>query len=98
MSKRAKNLGFVLWNVLLGVLGTFVLIYCIFGFYGFISPPNSIERFRAACALFGYLLLWIFGNVLLIRGRSVREQILLWLGSLLIIILVLILVLRLLIR
>lgn len=94
MKKRTKNIGFVLWNVLLGVIGTYVMIYCIFGFYGFMSPPKTIDQIRAAFLMLGYLVLWIVGNAMLIRGRIVRDQILLWLCSLLIISPVLIFVLR----
>lgn len=59
-----------LFNIALGIPTPYVLIYLIFGFYGFMSPPTMHERYMAAGALCIYVLIWFIGNYMSLRKED----------------------------
>ncbi|MBP1964631.1 hypothetical protein [Paenibacillus aceris] len=65
-----KFTAYWLFNIVLGIPTPFVMIYLIFGFYGFMAPSTTHEKYMAAGALLVYLIVWLFGNLLILRKED----------------------------
>ncbi|MGO4270164.1 hypothetical protein AB4Z22_10010 [Paenibacillus sp. TAF58] len=65
-----KFIAYWLFNIGLGIPTPYVLIYLIFGFYGFMSPPTIQARYMAAGVLCFYLLVWFVGNYMCLRKED----------------------------
>lgn len=65
-----KFTAYWLFNIVLGIPTPYVMIYLIFGFYGFMSPSTTHEKYMAAGALLVYLFIWLFGNLLILRKED----------------------------
>ncbi|MDQ0902462.1 MULTISPECIES: hypothetical protein [unclassified Paenibacillus] len=65
-----KFIAYWLFNIGLGIPTPYVLIYMIFGFYGFMSPPSMQDRYMAAGVLCVYLLVWFIGNYMCLRKED----------------------------
>ncbi|NOV02835.1 hypothetical protein GC097_22790 [Paenibacillus sp. LMG 31457] len=65
-----KFTAYWLFNIVLGIPTPFVLIFMIFGFYGFMAPSSINDKYMAAGSLLVYLLIWLFGNLLILRKED----------------------------
>ncbi|MEC0270949.1 hypothetical protein [Paenibacillus anseongense] len=65
-----KFTAYWLFNIVLGIPTPYVLIYMIFGFYGFMAPSSTEQKYMATGALLLYLLVWLFGNLLTLRKED----------------------------
>ncbi|OPH59275.1 hypothetical protein BC351_20375 [Paenibacillus ferrarius] len=65
-----KFMAYWLFNLILGIPTPHVLIYTIFGFYGFMARPAAQERYMAIAALCIYVLVWVVGNYIVLRKED----------------------------
>ncbi|MDD9271115.1 hypothetical protein ACFPES_29115 [Paenibacillus sp. GCM10023248] len=59
-----------LFNILFGIPTPYVVIFLIFGFYGFMSPSSTQDKYVAAAALILYILVWLIGNIIILRKED----------------------------
>lgn len=59
-----------LFNIIFGIPTPYVMIYMIFGFYGFMSPSSIQDKYMASAVLTMYVLVWLCVNLRILRHED----------------------------